>query len=245
MIWYIFLGIILLIALSIMIPLKIHVKYKANSDSSQTQDGNLNYENYVAVYLFGFIKVFNKSLNKKDENKKKENNKNKKENAKLNNTSNVANEENKVVNTIYNVLVKFLDYSKIVARLLNEKDFNKIQNSFKFKKLNLKLGINFKNTMLNIYMLTFLSTIISIYISKNANKFNQKKLNYSVNISEKILDLNVDSIIKFKLANTIGIIIKIIYKLRKVEDENVRTRSTSNRKLNDDSYDVYRKYDRC
>lgn len=241
MIWYIFLGIILFISFAIIIPLKIHIKYKA--DSTGNDNGNVSYENYITVYIFGFIKIFKKSFDKK--NIKNSNMKSENKESNSNDSENNSNDENKVVNTVYNLLINFLDYSKMAARLINEKDFIKINNSFKFKNVKLKLGINFKNMMLNIYMLTLISTVISAYIAKNINKFNPKKLNYSVNISEKIIDLDVDCILKFKLANTIGIILKIIFKLRKVEDKNVRTTTSSNRKFNDDSYDIYRKYDRC
>ena len=53
---------------------------------------------------------------------------------------------------------------------------------------------------------------------------------------DKYPNIKIDSIIHLQLANIIYIIIKIIFKLRKVEKKNVRYK-TSNRKFNDDSYD--------
>ena len=74
-----------------------------------------------------------------------------------------------------------------------------------------------------------------MYIAKNIEKFNLEKTNYNTYTSNEILNLQIDSIINLKLVNTIIIILKIIFKLRKVEKKNGRT--TSNRKFNDDSYE--------
>ena len=60
--------------------------------------------------------------------------------------------------------------------------------------------------------------------------------NYFDIIKKYVYNIKIDSIIHLQLANIIYIIIKIIFKLRKVEKKNVRSK-TSNRKFNDDSYD--------
>ncbi len=234
--WYIFLGIFILIALAIVIPIKIKIKYTAISNTGNKEGEELKYDNFIQIYLYGFIKVLKISLDKKDQSDKTAN-------TKISTESSSAEEADKVVDTVYNVLIKFIEYLKVLQVLLNKKDIRKIHDSINFKKFNLNLGINFKNLILNAYIVTFVTSIISIYLASNTNKFNRKNLMYNVYVSNKIIDLNLDCIIKFKLANTIGIIIKIINKLRKVEDKNVRT--TSNRKFDDDSHDIYRKYDRC
>lgn len=234
--WYIFLGIFILIILAIFIPIKIKIKYAAISNTGNNEGEELKYENFIQIYLYGFIKIFKISLNKKDKNDKTAN-------TQISTEDSSTEEADKVVDTVYNVFIKIIEYLKVLQVLLNKEDIKKINNSIKFKKLDLNLGINFKDLILNAYIVTFITSIISIYIGSNINRFNRKKLMYNVYVSNKIIDLNLDCIIKFKLANNIGIMIKIINELRKVEDKNVRT--TSNRKFDDDSHDIYRKYDRC
>ena len=149
-----------------------------------------------------------------------------------------------VINAIFNALDKLVTSEKINKALLTPKDLRNILNSLYFKKVSLDLGINFLNTILNAYVITVINVIINMFINNNLNKFNLNDTRYKTYISGEVYNIKINSIIDIKLANIIYIIIKIIYKLRKVEKKNVRNK-TSNRKFNDDCYDITRKYGRC
>ena len=128
-----------------------------------------------------------------------------------------------------------LNYKKFDEALLNKKDLKKVNNAISFKSIYINIGVNLKNYIVNAYIIAFLNAVINMYIAKNIEKFNLEKTSYNTYTSNEILNLQIDSIINLKLVNTIIIILKIIFKLRKVEKKNGRT--TSNRKFNDDSYE--------
>lgn len=185
-------------------------------------------DNIFVFYIFGFIPI-KKSLH---ENKDDKNLKNRKKN---------NNKDKKVLDVVYNVFSGTLKYRKINEALLNRNDLKKIKNSVYFEKFNLDFGINLQEIFLNIYSLGIINTLIPMYIAVNQNNFNMDNLEYRTYISNNIVDLNLDCIMKVNLIHTISVIVKIIYKIRKVESKNGR--ATSNRKFNDDSYDIARKYD--
>ncbi len=191
-------------------------------------------KHYIKFKILKFITVYTINL---DKNKKKNDDK------KLyKNTSNDPLEM--VINAIFNALDKLVTSEKINKALLTPKDLRNILNSLYFKKVSLDLGINFLNTILNAYVITVINVIINMFINNNLNKFNLNDTRYKTYISGEVYNIKINSIIDIKLANIIYIIIKIIYKLRKVEKKNVRNK-TSNRKFNDDCYDITRKYGRC
>lgn len=181
---------------------------------------------YLKIKILGFILVYKKDLNK---NKKKNDDK------KL--YKNVSNDPlEMVINSVFNALDKAVTGEKINKALLNSKDIKNFINSIYVKKLKLDLGINLINTILNAYISTLINVAINMFIANNINRFNLENTRYKTYISGEVYNIKIDSIIHLQLANIIYIIIKIIFKLRKVEKKNVRSK-TSNRKFNDDSYD--------
>lgn len=181
---------------------------------------------YLKIKILGFILIFKKDLNK---------NKKKNEDNKL--YKNVSNDPlEMVINSVFNALDKAVTGEKINKVLLNSKDIKTIINSIYVKKIYLDLGINLLQPILNAYILTFINVVINMFIAKNIKKFNLQNTKYKTYISGEVYNIKIDSIIHLQLANIIYIIIKIIFKLRKVEKKNVRYK-TSNRKFNDDSYD--------
>lgn len=185
-------------------------------------------DNIFVFYIFGFIPI-KKSLQKNKKDKKLKSNKKN------------GDKYKKVLDVVYNIFSGTLKYRKIDEALLNRNDIKKIKDSIYFEKFNLDLGINLKEIFLNIYALGIINTLIPIYISVNQKNFNINNLEYRTYISNNIVDLNLDCIMKVNLIHTISVIVKVIYKIRKVESKNGR--ATSNRKFNDDSYDIARKYD--
>lgn len=181
---------------------------------------------YLKIKILGFILIFKKDLNK---------NKKKNDDNKL--YKNVSNDPlEMVINSVFNALDKAVTGEKINKVLLNSKDIKTIINSIYVKKIYLDLGINLLQPILNAYILTFINVVINMFIAKNIKKFNLQNTKYKTYISGEVYNIKIDSIIHLQLANIIYIIIKIIFKLRKVEKKNVRYK-TSNRKFNDDSYD--------
>jgi len=77
-----------------------------------------------------------------------------------------------------------------------------------FDKFSLSLGFNFDNPIANSYINAGINTILCMYINHNQQKFNLKKLYYGTYISENLLFLNFESIIKINLVDTIKVVVK-------------------------------------
>lgn len=231
--WVIYIATIIIIFLLFIIlfvfPIKIEIKdeilptfNKLKKYKSET----VKEKHYLKIKILGFILIFKKDLNK---------NKKKNDDNKL--YKNVSNDPlEMVINSVFNALDKAVTGEKINKALLNSKDIKNFINSIYVKKLKLDLGINLINTILNAYISTLINVVINMFIANNINRFNLKDTKYKTYISGEVYNIKIDSIIHLQLANIIYIIIKIIFKLRKVEKKNVRSK-TSNRKFNDDSYD--------
>lgn len=226
---FIILILILIYILLFVFPITIEIKdeilptfNKIKKYKSET----VKEKHYLKIKILGFILIFKKDINK---NKKKNN-----DNKLYKNVSNDPLEM--VINSVFNALDKAVTGEKIYKGLLNSKDIKTIINSIYVKKIYLDLGINLLQPILNAYISTLINVVINMYIAKNIKKFNLQNTKYKTYISGEVYNIKIDSIIHLQLANIIYIIIKIIFKLRKVEKKNVRYK-TSNRKFNDDSYD--------
>lgn len=230
--WIIYTVAIIILLLFIMLfvfPIKIDIKHEivpTFNKLKKYKSETVKEKHYLKIKLLGFILVYKKDLNK---NKKKNDDK------KL--YKNVFNDPLEIViNSVFNALDKAVTGEKINKALLNSKDIKNFINSIYVKKLKLDLGINLINTILNAYISTLINVAINMFIANNINRFNLENTKYKTYISGEVYNIKIDSIIHLQLANIIYIIIKIIFKLRKVEKKNVRSK-TSNRKFNDDSYD--------
>lgn len=230
--WIIYTVAIIILLLFIMLfvfPIKIDIKHEivpTFNKLKKYKSETVKEKHYLKIKILGFILVYKKDLNK---NKKKNDDK------KL--YKNVSNDPlEMVINSVFNALDKAVTGEKINKALLNSKDIKNFINSIYVKKLKLDLGINLINTILNAYISTLINVAINMFIANNINRFNLENTKYKTYISGEVYNIKIDSIIHLQLANIIYIIIKIIFKLRKVEKKNVRSK-TSNRKFNDDSYD--------
>lgn len=228
--WIIYAVSIIILLLFIMLfvfPIKIEIKYEivpTFNKLKKYKSETVKEKHYLKIKLLGFILVYKKDLNKKKNDDKKL-------------YKNVSNDPlEMVINLVFNALDKALIGEKINKALLNSKDIKNFINSIYVKKLKLDLGINLINTILNAYISTLINVVINMFIANNINRFNLENTRYKTYISGEVYNIKIDSIIHLQLANIIYIIIKIIFKLRKVEKKNVRSK-TSNRKFNDDSYD--------
>lgn len=227
---YILISVILILFIILFVfPITIEIKDDIQPTFNKIKkykNESIKEKHYVKIKILRYITVYKIDLDK---------NKNKNDSQKLyKNTTNDPLEM--VINSIFNALDKAVTSEKVNKALLNSNDFKNIVKSVYFKKINLDIGINLINSILNAYVSTIINVIINMFIASNINKFNLEETRYKTYISGEVYNIKIDSIINIKLANIIYIIIKIIYKLRKVEKKNVRTK-TSNRKFNDDSYD--------
>lgn len=234
---YILISIISLVIIILAVPVQIEIKNNIVPDFNKIKkykSESVKQKDYLKIKILKIIPVYIKDLSKdKEENNKKKQYKN------------VSNDPIEIViNAIFNALDKAVTSQKVNKALLNSKDIKNIVKSIYFKKLHLDCGINLLDPILNAYVSALINTLINMFIAKNINKFNLKQTRYKTYISGEVYNIKIASIINARSANIIYIIIKIIFKLRKVEKKNVR-HTTSNRKFNDDSYDIPRKYGRC
>ena len=230
--WIIYTVAIIILLLFIMLfvfPIKIDIKHEivpTFNKLKKYKSETVKEKHYLKIKILGFILIFKKDLNK---------NKKKNDDNKLYKI--VSNDPlEMVINSVFNALDKAVTGEKIYKGLLNSKDIKTIINSIYVKKIYLDLGINLLQPILNAYISTLINVVINMYIAKNIKKFNLQNTKFKTYISGEVYNIKIDSIIHLQLANIIYIIIKIIFKLRKVEKKNVRYK-TSNRKFNDDSYD--------
>lgn len=235
-IFYIIISIILILVL-LVFPVTIEIKDKivpSYNKIKKYKSQSVEEKHFLIVKFFKFITVYKVNLN---ENKKKKNNE------KLYiNTSNDPVET--VINAIFNALDKSITSQKVNKVLLSHKDLKNILKSIYVKKLDFDFGINFINPIVNAYISTLINVLINMIIAGYIDKFNLENTRYKTYISGEVYNIKIHSIIEARFANIIYIILKIKFKLRKVEKKNVRNK-TSNRKFNDDSYDLTRKYGRC
>ena len=120
---------------------------------------------------------------------------------------------------------------------MSRKEAKKINNSIYIQKLDMSLGVNFYDVVVNCYTIAFINTLFSILLALKKDMVNYKEVRYDTYISNVIYNFKIYSILKFNLANTIFVIIKVLIRLRKVERKNGK-RGTSNRRFNDDCYDI-------
>lgn len=217
--------ILIIIILVILIPLKIEIKYLSYDESKKSTinkiiDKNRN-ENYLIIYIFSIIPLPKIKLQVKKNIKRLE------KNGTLKN----------IINTIFSLFMELIGMQKINEALLSRKEAKKINNSIYIKKLDMLLGINLYNTVVNCYIIAGINALFSILLALKKDMIDYKNVRYDTYISNAIYNFKIYCILKFNLANTIFVIIKVLIRLRKVERKNGK-RSTSNRGLDDDCYDI-------
>lgn len=226
MVLNIILFIIGFILLGVFIPAKLEIKYKtedqSNKNSLQKEIDKKIRDNYLKIYLFGFIPIIKIKLEVKKNSKMLEN-------------KGVVKD---IINTIFSLTMEYIGVKKVGSTIISKKDTDKILKSLYFEKLDLKFGFNFYNVILNAYLIAFFNTLICLLIASKQKYFNLNNIKYFTYISNKqIYNLDVFCISKLNFANTIFVIIKVFIKYRKVAKKYGKTKS-SDRGFNDDSYDV-------
>ena len=129
-------------------------------------------------------------------------------------------QEKNVIDGISKLAENIITYEKRNSLIIDKKDLRKLLKSISFNEFYLILGFNFKEPILNSYIIAVINSFINIYLAQNIDKFKMENTAYKTYISNKIIDFHFFSIINFKLVNNIIIIFKIILKLRKVVNKN-------------------------
>jgi len=115
--------------------------------------------------------------------------------------------------------------SKFVDRAIRE-----LFKKANFDKFSLALGFNFDDPIANSYINASINTILCMYINYNQQKFNLKKLYYQTYISENLLFLNFESIIKLSLVDTIKVVVKEYFADKKKKKQDSKENSKQKNK---------------
>lgn len=197
--------------------MKIRIKYMEKEETSNMMES----DNYIALYLFEIIKIKKIKIERKIHTDNKTGN-------------------NKEVNTFFMI-------AKQIIKLLQLEEINKIAKNIlktiKVNKLDLNLGINFSDPILNAYSIAIINSVLPIFLISNNRNINLDKIRYNTYISKKVIDLKVDSIISVSIVKNIISILKIVFLIVKGGIKNGN--KTSNRISNDNFNDFNRKYGRC
>ncbi len=192
------------------IPIRVKIDYV------EKERKDLKILNKIEIYIFYFIKIKTIELkNKKEIENKKGSYK---------------------VDAIFKLVSTYIEYSKKEKEIINTKDLKKIINSIYYEKINIDIGINLKDPIINAYLITAINILLNLFIIKKQNKMKIKNVSYATYISNNIFNLKLNCIIRFRVANTIITIIKIIVRLREVEKK--YGEKSSNRLANGNSYDI-------
>lgn len=197
--------------------MKIRIKYMEKEETSNMMES----DNYIALYLFEIIKIKKIKIERKIHTDNKTGN-------------------NKEVNTFFMI-------AKQIIKLLQLEEINKIAKNIlktiKVNKLDLNLGINFSDPILNAYSIAIINSVLPIFLISNNRNINLDNIRYNTYISKKVVDLKVDSIISVSIVKNIISILKIVFLIVKGGIKNGN--KTSNRISNDNFNDFNRKYGRC
>lgn len=216
---YILILVFVIILLFVFLDIKITINYKKLYYKNNLEDSEKDLEkntNKITIYIFNFIKIKTLDIDK------------------------LIKKENEIIikkeieNKSY-ILNLFTNFNLIKGKIITKYLFELI-HKIKVDKLYFSLNYKLNNMYFNIYSIVILNIIFSMFVSKynKCFNFNDFYYNFSMSQNEK-LNFNFNSIIRFKLVNTIIIGIKIIFKILK--EEKRYGKRTSNRKLNDDCYD--------
>ena len=220
---YILILVFVIILLFVFLDIKITINYKKLYYKNNLEDSEkdlVKNTNKITIYIFNFIKIKTLDIDKLI----------KKENEII-----IEKEKEKGIENKNYILSLFTDFNLIKGKIITKYLFEFI-HKIKVDKLYLSLNYKINNMYFNIYSIVILNIIFSMFVSKYNKCFNFDDFYYNFSMSQnEKLNFNFNSIIRFKLVNTIIIGIKIIFKILK--EEKRYGKRTSNRKLNDDCYD--------
>lgn len=165
--------------------MKIKIKI-LEQNKSETKIEN---KGYIAIYILG-IRVKKIIIDKKIHAKKN---------------------SNRNMNTIYML-------AKQVISSLKKKEIleiiNDLRKSMKVHKLHLNIGINLNDPIINAYSIALINSALPMIIMDNDKKINLKNIKYNTFISDKVIYLDVDSIVYISIFKNLKSIFKILFKIK-------------------------------
>ena len=193
-------SIVIFIVAVICIPLKVKIDY------TEEEKKRLDIKNKIEIYILGFVKIKTIHLNQEDKIKKK---------------------GQYQVNATYQLLSNYLGFLKQEELYVEKNNLKKIFHSIFYENLDISIGFNLQEPILNAYLMALINTVLNIFFAINASNINLKNINYITYVSNDFFHLQVKGIIKFRIVNNIITIIKIVKRIREVKKKNGKT--TSNR----------------
>ncbi len=186
---YFFFLVLLFIVIVMLVPLKVKIKY------SEVEDKSLKTDNKIEIYILKIIKI--KTINLKSKEK-------------------INNKKKYKIDAIYKLLKNYLTFEKQEKKIVSKKELQKIFNSIYYEKFDIDIGINLENSIINAYLITIINIVINMFILKNEKNISLDNTRYYTYISNNIFNLRMNLIINCNLIVINFIIIKIIYRVIKL-----------------------------
>lgn len=130
------------------------------------------------------------------------------------------------INKNAKINVDTLKNKELIREVIN------VVKTIKINELDINIGLNLNEIIVNSYCIAFISSLLSIIKAKN----NSKDIIYRVYTSDKLLEVKIKSIIVLPLVKNISSIVKILKLFTKGGMKNGR--KTSNRISNDYINDI-------
>ena len=102
-------------------------------------------------------------------------------------------------------IIKSLEKEEIV------KIVSRIFKSIKVHDLDMDLGLNLNNPILNAYSIAAVNSILPLYFAKNGNSINLRNIRYTTFVSQKVIDLKIDTTIYVSILKNLPSIFKILF----------------------------------
>lgn len=201
---------IIVIGSVICIPIKVKIDY------TEEEKKKLDIKNKIEIYILGVIKIKTIRLNQEDKIKKK---------------------GTYQINATYQLLSNYFEYLRQEERYVQKNNFKKIFHSIFFEQLDILIGFNLQEPILNAYLMALINGVLNIFFAINTSNINLKNTNYITYVSNDFFHLQVKGIIKFRIVNNIITILKIVKRIREVKKKNGK--ATSNRFAYANRYDVH------
>ena len=119
-------------------------------------------------------------------------------------------------------------------------DFIKLH--IKLEEFHMKLSVGTSDVLVTTAIIVIISTMFPVLFRKAIKKYDSKKYFYTITpvyANKNILKLTLNSIINIKLVHIIYVIILLM------KGSGVKNERASDRRINDDGYGQYSRYDRC
>lgn len=206
-------GLILLLLIFIFLILTGSIEYKIEkltfSNINKEKKMKIEFLSYLEFYLFSKIRVFRLKIDK-----------------------------DKLKKAALKDKLKKVNFEKLKIdkplRKENIEAMKKIQ--IKLREFRLELEIGTENVLISSFLVTFFSTIISLFLTKTIKEFNEEDYSFRIKpiyIGENIVKMKFNCILSIKVVH----IIYIIYTYLKEKGEWKKNERTSNRRSYGYSYE--------